>query len=133
MLLFSLYKKISTDISNTFVFSLFAVFFVCINALFILKLRGWDLYQSTEDNTGHLTLTSNFNDSAMVWPTIQGHIITLSPPLSVLLATGTSALDIIDYLAHPSGSSSVTLDSSVKITSIFMYLLSQFIRFKTFL
>ena len=75
------------------------------------------------------------NGAIIVWFTIPAHIITLMPPCRLILATGKPELDKIFHLAHLSGSSNITWDSSVKINlekSIFMYFLAQFCRFKIF-
>ena len=66
----------------------------------------------------------------MAWPTIPTHIITLLHVHRLLLATRMSELEKkIYFLAHPSGPSNVTQDSSVKVIlkkPIFMYILAQF-------
>ena len=50
----------------------------------------------------------------MVWSTILAHIITLQPPLRLLLAEGTAEEDTIFPLVYPSGLSNVTRDFSAK-------------------
>ena len=79
--------------------------------------------------------SSTLNGPIMAWLTIPANIISLPFPYCFLLATSISELDEIHPLVHPSGPSTVTWDSSVKITlekSIFIYFLAQFWHFEIF-
>ena len=71
----------------------------------------------------------------MVWLTIPAHIIPLTPPRCLFLATGTSKLNKIHPFSYPPEPSNNPQDSSVKITLeklIFMYFLAQFRCFRIF-
>ena len=63
-----------------------------------------------------LTSSSTLNGPITVWLTIPVPIIPPMLPCCLLLHIGTSELNKTHLLTHPSGSSNVSRDSSVKIT-----------------